>query len=154
MDEIDTKILKMLILDARTSLSDIAKICDISSVSVLNRIKRLKKLGVITGATLFPALEELGFQITALIGVQTNSNTEELKEFLKTNTCLIEPSSSIGEYDFCALVYAENIASLNEKIDLVRRRFGVRKVIVNVYSKIPTLSFENIDLNPLKRVEE
>jgi Lrp/AsnC family transcriptional regulator, leucine-responsive regulatory protein len=154
MDEIDTRILEMLILDARTSLSDIARACDISSVSVLNRIKRLRKLGVITGATLFPALEELGFYITALIGVQTNSNTEELREFFKTNTCLIEPSSSVGEYDFCALVYAENIASLNEKIDVVRRRFGVRKVIVNVYSKLPVLSFENIDLNPLKRVEK
>jgi DNA-binding Lrp family transcriptional regulator len=150
MDEIDTKILKMLILDARTSLSNIAKACNISSVSVLNRIKRLKKLGVITGATLFPALEELGFHITALIGVQTNSNTKEIMEFFTDNTCLIEPSSSIGEYDFCALIYAENIASLNEKIEVVRRRFGVRKVIVNVYSKFPILSFENIDLNPLK----
>jgi DNA-binding Lrp family transcriptional regulator len=154
MDEIDTTILQMLILDVRMSLSDIAKACDISSVSVLNRIKRLKKLGVLTGATLFPALEELGFHITALIGVQTSSNTEELREFFKNNTCLIEPSSSIGEYDFCALVYAENIASLNEKIDVVRRRFGVRKVIVNVYSRVPILSFENIDLNPLKKEEE
>jgi Lrp/AsnC family transcriptional regulator, leucine-responsive regulatory protein len=154
MDEIDTKILQMLILDARTSLSDMAKECDISSVSVLNRIKRLKKQGVITGATLFPSLEALGFHITAIIGIQTNSNTEELKEFFKNNTCLIEPAASIGEYDFCALVYAENIASLNEKIDVVRRRFGVRKVIVNVYAKFPILSFGNIDLNPLKKEEK
>ncbi len=154
MDEIDTKILQMLISDARTSLSDMAKACDISSVSVLNRIKRLRKLGVLKGATLFPGLESLGFHITALIGVQTNSNTEELEDFFKNNTCLIEPSGSIGEYDFCALVYAENIAGLNEKIDVVRRRFGVRKVIVNVYSKLPILSFENIDLNPLKREEK
>jgi DNA-binding Lrp family transcriptional regulator len=153
IDEIDSKILRMLISDARSSLSDIAKECGISSVSVLNRIKRLKKLGVIIGATVFPSLNLLGYQITATIGVESNSNTEEIREFLKNNTCLIEPSMSIGEYDFCALVYAESIQSLNEKIEVVRRRFGVRKIIVNVWSNFPHSIFQNIDLNPLKKDE-
>lgn len=63
IDEIDSKILHILIQDARTSLKDIAKECGISSVSVLNRIKRLKKLGVITGATLIPSVSIIGFNI-------------------------------------------------------------------------------------------
>lgn len=151
VDETDSKILHMLILDARMSLKDIAKECGLSSVSVLNRIKRLKKLGVITGATLFPSLNMLGVQIVATIGMETGSNTEEIVQFLGKHTYLIEPSTSVGEYDLCTLVYAENIASLNEKTDAVKRRFGIRKVIVNVWSNVPQMTFENIDLTPTKK---
>ena len=151
IDEIDNKILHILIEDARTSLKDIAKKCAISSVSVLNRIKRLKKLGIITGATLFSSLDTLGFQIVASIGMETDSNTDEIVKFFKEHTCLIEPSTSIGEYDLSALVYAENITGLNDCVDMVRRRFGIRKVTVTVWSGLPFMNYENIDLRP--RVE-
>jgi Lrp/AsnC family transcriptional regulator, regulator for asnA, asnC and gidA len=151
IDDIDDKILHILIEDARTSLKDIAKECNVSSVSVLNRIKRLKNLGVITGATLFTDLSLVGFHIVATIGMETDSNPDEIINYFKQNTYLIEPATSVGEYDLCALIYAENISSLNEKTEAVRKRFGIRKVIVNVWSGIPHLTFENIDLNPLKK---
>ena len=150
IDEIDNKILHILIEDARTSLKDIAKKCEISSVSVLNRIKHLKKLGVITGATLFASLDTLGFQLVASIGMETDSNTDEILKFFREHTCLIEPSLSIGEYDLSALVYAENISSLNDCVDMVRRRFGIRKVTVSVWSGLPFMNYENIDLRPRK----
>jgi Lrp/AsnC family transcriptional regulator for asnA, asnC and gidA len=150
IDEIDEKILEMLIEDARTSLKDIAKNCNITAVSVFNRIKRLKKLGVITGATLFPAIGILGFQIVAIIGMETDSNVEEILKYFKDNTYLVEPATSIGTYDLTAVVYAENLASLNERVETIRRRFGIRKVIVNVWSGIPFINYNNIDLTPLK----
>jgi DNA-binding Lrp family transcriptional regulator len=150
IDDIDNKILHILIEDARTSLKDIAKKCDISSVSVLNRIKRLKKLGVITGARLFPAIQKLDIEIVATIGMETDANTDEIIAFFRQHTHLIEPSTSVGEYDLCAVVYAENIGSLNERIEMVRKRFGIKKVVVNVWSDFPCLSFNNIDLQPNK----
>ena len=148
IDEIDNKILHILIEDARTSLKDISKKCGVSSVSVLNRIKRLKKQGVITGATLFSSLDTLGFQIVASIGMETDSNTDEIVKFFKEHTCLIEPSLSIGEYDLSALIYAENISSLNDCVDMVRRRFGIRKVTVTVWSGLPFMNYENVNLRP------
>ena len=111
----------------------------------------MKKLGVITGATLFPSVNKLGFEIIATIGMETDSNTDEIVKFFKEHTYLIEPSTSIGEYDLCAVVYAENMTNLNEKIETVRKRFGIRKVTVNVWSGIPHSTFENIDLNPTKK---
>ncbi len=151
IDDTDEKILHILIEDAHTSLKDIAKECNVSSVSVLNRIKRLKNLGVITGATLFTDLSLVGFHIVATIGMETDSNSDEIISYFKQNTYLIEPATSVGEYDLCALIYAENISNLNEKTEAVRKRFGIRKVIVNVWSGIPHITFENIDLNPLKK---
>lgn len=150
IDEIDEKILRLLIVDARTSLKDIAKDCGITAVSVFNRIKRLKKLGVITGATLFPSIGILGFQIVATIGLETDSNVEEIVKYFKEYTCLVEPSKSIGVYDLTMVVYAENMSNLNERVEMIRRRFGVRKVIVNVWSGMPHLNYSNIDLTPLK----
>lgn len=151
IDETDDKILHVLIKDARTSLKEMAKECGISSVAVLNRIKRLKKLGIITGATLFVPIGIIGFQVVATIGMETDANTEEIVKFLCEHTHLIEPSTSIGEYDLCAVVYAENISSLNECVEMAKRRFSIRKVIVNVWSGLPYLNFENIQLNPLKK---
>jgi len=151
IDETDRKILFLLIQDARTSLKNIAKKCNISSVAVMNRIKHLKDLGVIKGATLFPSLDKIGFNIVATIGIETDSNSEELAEFFKEHTHLIEPSTCVGEYDFCALVFAEDITSLNQKISAVRKRFGMEKIVVNVWAGFPHLNFENIDLNPTKK---
>jgi DNA-binding Lrp family transcriptional regulator len=150
IDATDKKILNILIQDARTSLKDIAKECNLSAVSVMNRIKRLKKEGVITGATLFPILAPLGFTIVATIGMETDSKVDEILRYLKDHMYLIEPSISIGEYDLTAVVYAENITILNERVEDIRRRFGVRRVIVNVWSGIPYLCYGNVDLTPLK----
>jgi Lrp/AsnC family transcriptional regulator for asnA, asnC and gidA len=148
IDEIDDKILHILIEDARASLKDIGQKCRISSVSVLNRIKRLRRLGVITGATLYATLDTLGFQIVASIGMETESgaNVDEILKFFKEHTYLIEPAVSIGKYDLMALVFAENITALNERVETVRRFNGIRKVVVMVWSGLPNLNFENVKL--------
>ena len=152
IDETDKEILFLLIQDARTSLKKIANKCHISAVSVLNRINRLKKLGVITGVTIFPPIAPLGFQIVATIGMETDANVDEIVKYLKDYMYFIEPSTSIGVYDLTAVVYAENMAILNERVESIRRRFGVRKVIVNVWSGLPYLNYNNLDLTPLKDV--
>jgi Lrp/AsnC family transcriptional regulator for asnA, asnC and gidA len=152
IDETDDKILHLLIEDARTSLKDIGKKCGISSVSVLNRIRRLKRLGVITGATLFAPIGTFGFQIAASIGIETDcdADAEKILKYFREHTYLIEPAVSIGKYDLCALIYAEDITSLNERIETVRRLSGIRKVSVIVWSGIPYLNFEKINLMPQK----
>jgi len=150
IDEVDEKILKILIEDARISLKEIANKCNITAVSVFKRIKRLKSLGVITGATLFPAIGILGFQLVATIGIETDGNVEDIVKYFKEYTYLVEPSTSIGAYDLTVVVYAESMSILNDRVELIRRRFGVRKVTVNVWSGIPFLNYDNIDLTPLK----
>ena len=153
IDEMDAKILSILIKDARARLKDIANDCGISSVSVLNRIKHLKTLGVITGATLFPRLGVLGFPIVATIGIELESNEEEIIKVIGERTNLVELSASIGKYDLCALVYAENIADLYRVVNEVKKYFGVRKVTANVWSGKPHMTYENIDLQPMERDE-
>lgn len=151
IDEKDVKILNILIKDVRARLKDIAKECGISSVSALNRIKRLKKLKVITGAMLFPSIGELGSPLVATIGVVLDGNKkDEIIRLISKQTNLVEPSTCIGKYDLCALVFAENISELNKAAQLVKERFGAREVALNLWSGQPHLVFENINLQPTK----
>jgi DNA-binding Lrp family transcriptional regulator len=152
IDEIDVKILNILIKDARTRLKDIAKECGISSVAVLNRIKRLKKLKVITGATLFPKLGALELPIVATLGINFNGNKDqEIIKLIDEQAYLVEPSASVGEYDLCALIYAKNLSELDKIAYSMRKRFEAIKVTINVWSGTPYMNFENIDLKPQER---
>jgi Lrp/AsnC family transcriptional regulator, regulator for asnA, asnC and gidA len=150
IDELDVKILRFLLKDARSSLKTIAKECNISSVSVLNRINRLKKLGVIKGSSLFASLSIYNFQTIAFIGVETENNnvTDEVLKFLKTYTFLIEPSVSIGKFDLHALIYSKDQNDLNNRAAMVRRLSGVRKVSVFIWTGRPTANWDNIDFIP------
>ncbi len=152
LDDMDLKILNMLIKDARTRLKDIAKECGTSSVSVLNRIKRLKKLKVITGATIYPNLRVLGLPIVAGLGINFDgSQDQEIIKLLSEQTQLVEPSRSIGEHDLSALVFAQNISELDKVAYSLRKHFNACKVTVNVWCGFPQNTFENVDLRPWTR---
>jgi len=150
IDDIDAKILGVLIKDARAKLKDISKECGVSSVAILHRIRRLKKTGVITGATLFPNLRELGL-IVATLGIDVESGEEEeIVSLIKNQTNLVEPSLSIGKYDLCALVYADSLSNLENTTQMVRKRSGVKRITANMWVSKPAFNFENIDLQPWK----
>lgn len=147
IDATDKKILNILIRNARARLKDIAKECGISDVSVLKRIKRLKNLKVITGATLFVNAQALELPIVAYIGINFNGNQEEeIGKLIAEETNLVELSTSVGKYDLCALVYAENLPQLDEIASAIKEHFGAREVTVNVWSYPPNFNFENINL--------
>jgi len=152
LDEMDLKILNILIKDARTRLKDIAKECGTSSVSILNRIKRLKKLQVITGSTIYPSLKVLGLPVVAAIGINFDGNQDqEIIKLISEQTHLVELSPSIGEYDLCALVFANSINDLDKMAYSLRKHFAGSKVTVNVWCGLPQNSFENVDLRPRNR---
>lgn len=147
IDDTDLKILSALIKDARAKLKDIAKDCGISSVAVLRRIKQLKKKGVITGTTLFPNLKQVGGVIVATLGIDLEADKEEeIFTLVKNQTNLVEPSPSIGKYDLCALVLAENLAHLENTTQTVRKRKGVKRITTNMWISEPAMNYQNIDL--------
>ncbi len=150
IDETDVKILTMLINDARTRLKDIAEECKTSSVSVLNRIKRLRNLKVITGSTIFPDVAAIGMPIVATIGINIDGNKDqEIIKAMEQQIHIVEPSSSVGEYDICGLVFAKNINELDKIAYSIKERFAARKITINVWSGTPKMVYQNIDLQPL-----
>lgn len=150
IDEINNKILHGLLQDARAKLKDIAKECNISPVSVLNRIKHLKDLGLITKGTIFadPETTLKNQQIRATIGIELDWNQEQqISKLIQEETELIEFSRSIGKFDLVALVQTKSIAELNKIIYRLKKQSGAIKITVMIWS-MPYINFENIDLQP------
>ena len=131
------------------SLKDIGKECGISSVSVLNRIKRLKEAWCNNRCNTFRIVRLLStFELSLQLEwrLDSNANVHKSLRFFSEHTYLVEPSTSIGKYDFYAVIYAEDITKLNERVDLVKRLRGIKRVVVSVWSGIPCLNFDNINL--------
>ena len=69
LDDTDRKILNLLIQDAKTPYTEIARQVQVSGGTVHVRMARLEELGIVTGATLRLDLPKLGFDINAFLGI-------------------------------------------------------------------------------------
>jgi DNA-binding Lrp family transcriptional regulator len=69
MDEIDERILKNLLVDARSSARQLALKLGMSTVTILSRIKKLEKQKIIKGYTSTLDHEKLGYDLTAIIEI-------------------------------------------------------------------------------------
>jgi DNA-binding Lrp family transcriptional regulator len=70
IDEIDKKIVNLLLFDADTTNRELATKCKIALGTVNNRIKKLKKLRVIKKKTIIVDYEKLGYVIEVLIDIK------------------------------------------------------------------------------------
>lgn len=66
LDDTDVKIVKALTLDARLSSRQIAKQCGVSIGTVLSRIKKMEKKGIIKGYSAVLEHEKLGYELTVV----------------------------------------------------------------------------------------
>jgi Lrp/AsnC family transcriptional regulator for asnA, asnC and gidA len=148
LDEIDVKILRELVRDARTKLKDIANKCSLSSTAVFNRIERLKALEVIKGAVLFFDMSKVGFMYPASIGVDlvTHERDKVLKIIRKESRLLIT-SESAGSNTLRVFLVAKRLKELEDLKQLIRKQPGTRKVTVSIWSA-PQFLFGNVELEP------
>jgi Lrp/AsnC family transcriptional regulator for asnA, asnC and gidA len=85
IDEIDAKILRILLLESRTSFTDIAAECKITVTAVRMRYKRLWRDGVINGEKMLVNPHCLGYPYIADLGmVASVENEEEVKKLLES----------------------------------------------------------------------
>ncbi|MBI3037139.1 Lrp/AsnC family transcriptional regulator [Candidatus Woesearchaeota archaeon] len=69
-DETDRKLLEILLADSRQSYRRIASKAGVSVATVMNRINRLEKEGIIRGYTATLDYEKLGYDIDAIINMK------------------------------------------------------------------------------------
>lgn len=93
-DEIDSKIMKNLSIDARLSSRQLAHKLGLSTVTVISRIKKLQQKKIITGYTARLDHELLGYDITVIIEVTTRKG-----KMLEIESELSENENVCGVYD-------------------------------------------------------
>ncbi|QHC59210.1 Lrp/AsnC family transcriptional regulator [Rathayibacter sp. VKM Ac-2760] len=80
LDALDIAILRVLQSDARTSNRDVAAAVGVSPTTSLDRMRRLRTRGVITGTTLEVDLAAIGRGVQALIAVRIRPPSREVIE--------------------------------------------------------------------------
>lgn len=75
IDNLDLKILSILIDDAKTPYTEIAKRLFVSGGTIHVRMKKLEKLGVVAKQQLHVNYESLGYDVTAFLGIYLNRSS-------------------------------------------------------------------------------
>ncbi len=82
LDDIDHQILDILIENARTPFTDIAKRLSVSAGTIHVRVKKMEDAGIIKGATLTVDYEKMGYSFISHVGVFL-SKTSKIRQVLK-----------------------------------------------------------------------
>ncbi|MBD5297622.1 MAG: AsnC family transcriptional regulator [Bacteroides sp.] len=123
-DELDRKILKLLINNARKPYLEIARECNVSGASIHQRIQKLTSLGLIEGFETQINPAALGYDTCAYVGFVLSDplRTEEVVAALRNVPEIVEVHYTTGKYDLLAKLYAENNTHL---LKVIRDRIFV-----------------------------
>lgn len=130
MDSLDYKILKLLKENARIKASDISKEIHLSVSTVLERIHKLEKTGIIESYTIITNDQVLGNDLVALMEVSLSSpqyNDSFVAE-VKENPNVISCYYVTGNFDYILKVACSSSAHLEELHKWLNSRKGVRQI--------------------------
>jgi Lrp/AsnC family transcriptional regulator for asnA, asnC and gidA len=100
IDETDKKILNLLADNAKMPLRDLAKVLNVSFVTVMNRIKKLEKEKVITKYCTKINFEKLGYDTTVIIQVIiSKGKLFELEKKIASSPEIYAVYDTTGSYD-------------------------------------------------------
>jgi len=137
IDAIDKKIIKLLLKDARSKLSDIAKDCGMSSTAVKNRIERLKQKGIVVKETLLINWAFFGYRYPVTIEVNLKPNQEKkMCELISKNAVMMGVNRFIGSYDLCFFAFTKSIQDLKNLKHIIQKQNGVNKVDIHIWNKV------------------
>ena len=110
LDELDEKILKLIIGNARIPFLEVARICNVSGAAIHQRIQRLTALGVIKGSEFIVDNTKVGYDTCAYVGIFLNSPGQfpSVTEALKNIPEVVECHYTTGQYDLFIKIYAKN----------------------------------------------
>jgi len=122
IDEIDTKILNVIINDASISVPKLSKKINVNSSVCYSRIKRLIKRKIIKKFTVEVNDEIIGYQVTALVGLNTDTKMrDEILENLTKLSEVREIREVTGRFDVLIKIKAH---SLNDLHNIVTGKIG------------------------------
>ncbi|MEL7021223.1 MAG: Lrp/AsnC ligand binding domain-containing protein [Bacteroidota bacterium] len=125
IDDIDKQLLTLLMKDAKTPYTDIAKKIHVSSGTVHVRMKKLTEFGVVQGANLTIDHEKLGYDICAFLGIYLNKSSlyEEVVEHLHQIPEIVSAHYTTGVYSIFAKLICRDTnhlrAVLHDKIQSI-----------------------------------
>lgn len=113
IDEMDRRIIHELTADSRVSYRRIARKARISVGTVLSRVRRMEKAGVIRGYCALVDHEKLGYELTALAEITVSKG-----KLLETEEVISKIPNTCAVYDVTGLTDAIVIAKFHSREEL------------------------------------
>lgn len=110
LDELDEKILKMIIGNARTPFLEVARECNVSGAAIHQRIQKLSSMGIIRGSEYNIDPTKVGYQTCAFVGLffKDPSHFTDVLSKLQQIPEVVECYYTTGGYDMFIKIYAKN----------------------------------------------
>ena len=133
LDALDRQLIALLQADARQSTADLARKLAVARTTVLARLVRLERQGVIVGYTVRLGQDEGNRGVEAYVGISTEpKSARDVTQRLATLPELRQLCSVSGEFDYLALLRADTPARLDALLDEIGAIDGVRKTTTSV----------------------
>lgn len=112
IDSLDKKIIAIMLKNARTPYTEVAKRCRVSGAAIHQRMNKLISDGIISGSQINLNLNKMGYTTCAFIGIQvqllsTKSHTEVFNK-IKQIPEIVECHNISGKYSLLIKLYTRN----------------------------------------------
>ncbi len=140
LDEVDRRIIESLQTDGRRAFTALAREAGISEAAVRARVRRLKDRGVIDVVAVTNPLM-VGFDVMAMVGIQANSNLEEIadtvSEWDETSYVVILS----GSFDLMVEIVCSDNQHLLKMVQRIREVPGVKATETFMYLDLHKQTF-------------
>lgn len=125
IDNLDRKILEIIMKNARIPSKDVAVVCGVSRAAIHQRIQRLSDMGVIVGSGYQANPKMLGYATCTYVGVklERGSMYRDVVPELEKIPEVVECHFTTGSYTMLIKVYARDnqhlMELLNDKIQMI-----------------------------------
>ena len=143
IDELDRQILSILQEDCRLSFRKTAEKMHISCVMASSRIKNLEDRGIVKGYTAILDPVKLGYDLTAVIFIQTDGRyLVDLENELSQIANVIVLYEITGDFDIVAVVRVKDRGSLNSLIKSLLLAPHIKKTMTSISLSIVKEDFK------------
>jgi Lrp/AsnC family transcriptional regulator for asnA, asnC and gidA len=110
LDDLDRKILNLLVGESRKPFLEVARVCNVSGAAIHQRIQKLTRAGIIKSSEYVLDSGKVGYETCAYMGIflkdpgQFPAVTQALEKIPE----IVECHYTTGQYDLFIKVYAKN----------------------------------------------
>ncbi|MGH8355555.1 MAG: Lrp/AsnC family transcriptional regulator [Pseudomonas sp.] len=131
LDDLDQKILEVLLQDSRISLKELARQVGLSSPGASERLRRLEERGVIRGFTIEIDPKALGYQLQAIVRIRPLPGMLHVVQKLIEDTAeFCECDKVTGDDCFVVRLHVRSIDQLDHILDRIADKAQTSTAIV------------------------
>tara|TARA_B110000444_G_scaffold240104_1_gene255167 strand:+ start:345 stop:809 length:465 start_codon:yes stop_codon:yes gene_type:complete len=130
IDNVDLKILNILMEDAKIPYTEVAKRVFVSGGTVHVRMKKLEEMGIVTGTTLKMDYSKLGFDVTCFMGIYLlkSSLYDSVVKNLKEIPEIVKVHYTTGNYNIFIKIHCKDTRHLKDVLhDKIQKVEGIER---------------------------